>query len=106
EMIGDSGDVCWGVAKAPPPATRWINIEEPSLRQQLLDHLTPLIGEPHAEPFVLVHEAAVVEAEEVEDGGVEVVHVDGVLGDAPAQLVGGAEHLASFDAAAGHPEAE
>ena len=44
-----------------------------------------------------------VEAEEVQDGGVEVAVVVGVLDRAVADVVGGAMHEAALDAAAGEP---
>src|SRR5687768_13336421 len=50
-----------------------------------------------------VGEALVVEAEEVEDGGLEVVDVVLVLDHAEAQLVGLADDLAGLYAAAGEP---
>jgi hypothetical protein len=51
-------------------------------------------------------ELRVVEAEEVEDGGVEVMDVDGVLDDLGAEVVGLAVGDAALDAAAGEPGAE
>ncbi len=36
----------------------------------------------------------------------QVVHVDGIFGDAPADFVGLANCLAAFDAPAGEPHAE
>jgi len=45
----------------------------------------------------------VIEAHEVEDGGVEVVNAHAVLDSAQTELVTGAVGLTAFDAAAGHP---
>jgi hypothetical protein len=42
----------------------------------------------------------------VQDGGVEVVDVDGILGDVVAELVGARRRCAGLDAAAGHPDGE
>src|SRR5712692_8594077 len=42
----------------------------------------------------------------MQDGGVEVMDVDFVLDGGVAEVVGGADHLAPFDAAAGHSGAE
>ncbi len=53
-----------------------------------------------------VGEAGVVEAEEVEDRGVQVVDVHAVLLGAEADGVGGAEEGAALDAAAGEPGGE
>ena len=42
-----------------------------------------------------------IEAQQGQDAGVEVVDVDGVLDGAEADFVGGADDLAAFDATAG-----
>ena len=47
-----------------------------------------------------------VEAEEVQQRGVEIVDVDGVAGDVPAEVVGGAVNVSGVDAAARHPDRE
>ena len=47
-----------------------------------------------------------VEAHQVEDGGLEVVDVDLVLGDVEAEVVGFAVGDAGLDAAAGEEERE
>ena len=51
-------------------------------------------------------EAVGVEAEGVEDGGLEIADIDGVLGDGVAEVVGGAVVEAGLHAAAGHPDGE
>ena len=56
--------------------------------------------------LVLVGEAFVVDAEAVHHGGVEVVDLDGVLGDVVAEVVGFSVADAGFDASSGHPEGE
>ncbi len=56
--------------------------------------------------FVGVHEAGVVDAHEVENGGVQVVDVQLVLDGAEAEVVGGADGGAGFDATARHPHRE
>ena len=48
----------------------------------------------------------VVEAQQVQDRGVQVVDVDAVLGDVEAELVAFAERDARLDAAAGEPHGE
>src|SRR5687768_3384233 len=64
------------------------------------------VGEPKVAALEAVGEFGVVEAEEVQEGGVEVVDVDGVFDDVPADLVRFSDDLAAFDAAAGHPDGE
>ena len=58
-------------------------------RQQLLDHVGRLdAGQPLVEALVAVGEPLVVEAQQVQHGGVEVADVDGVLDDVVGELVG------------------
>ena len=44
----------------------------------LLDHVAEHVGEAVVAPLVLVGEALVIDAQQVQDGGVEVVDVDAV----------------------------
>src|SRR5262249_8526112 len=53
-----------------------------------------------------VGQALVVDAEGVEDGGVQIVDVDGIGGQVVAVLVGRAVGNARFEAAAGQPDGE
>jgi len=53
-----------------------------------------------------VGELMLVEAELVQDGRVDVAEVVGLLDRVQTDRVGGADDLASADAAAGHPHAE
>ncbi len=55
------------------------------------------VGESSFEAVVVVGEAFVVEAHEVEDGGVEVVDGDGVFFGFGAEVVGGAVGVSFFD---------
>src|SRR4051794_40740404 len=58
--------------------------------EQGADDLARDVGQPVVAAAVSVRQALVVEAHEVEYGGVEVVDVDLVLDGVPAELVGGA----------------
>ena len=78
----------------------WVSGEE------VADDAAADVGEAEVAAGVAVGEAFVIEAEEVEDGGVEVVDVDGVHGGAEAEFVGGSVGGAAFGAAAGEPDAE
>lgn len=51
-------------------------------------------------------QALVIDAEEVQDGGVEIVGVDAVATGHDAVFVGFAEDMAAFDATSGHPRGE
>src|SRR5262249_19125470 len=75
-------------------------------RQQLLDPRAGNVGQAEVAALELVRQLQVVESEQVQDRRVQVVDVDRLFGDVPAQLVGLAEHLAALDAAAGHPQRE
>jgi hypothetical protein len=76
------------------------------LSNQGRDHLPPLIRKPHAQALERQGEPAVVEAELVQNRRMKIVDVDGILGDGPAQLVGGAVRDAWLDPAASHPQAK
>lgn len=62
------------------------------------------VGEAETASLVAVGETFVVDAEEMEDGGLEVVYVDRVLGDVVAVFVSAAVLAAALDSAAGHPQ--
>ena len=53
-----------------------------------------------------IGETLVVDAHEVQDGGVEVVHVHGILGDVVTEIIGLAVTGAGLAAATGHPHGE
>ena len=56
--------------------------------------------------LVTVHEVEVVNAQQMQDGGVQIMHVETVLHGPQAEFVRFADHLAAFHAAAGHPHGE
>ena len=56
--------------------------------QQLLHHLARHVGQAEIAALEAVGQLQVVEAEQVQDRGVEVVDVDRVLDDVPADVVG------------------
>jgi hypothetical protein len=69
-------------------------------RQQRPDHRPVDVSQSEVASLEAVGEAFVVEAEQVEDGRLEVVDVDLVGGDMEAEVVGGAVAEPGFDAAA------
>ena len=64
------------------------------------------IGQSKTTPLVLEREPLVVDAHQVHDGRLEVVHMHRVLDDVVADLVGFTVGDAGTDAAAGHPVGE
>ena len=74
--------------------------------QDVLHHMPVDVGEAEVAAGVAVGELLMVQAEDVEDGGVEVVDVDFVLLGEVAVVVGGAVGDAALHAAAGHPHGE
>ena len=64
------------------------------------------VGEPEVAATVAVGEFRVIESEQVQHRGLQVVHVHRLLHGLEAELVGGAIHRAPLHAAAGHPDAE
>ena len=74
--------------------------------QDRANHGAGGIGEAVIAAVVREGQPGVVQAEQVEDGGVQVVHVHAVDCGAQADRVGRAVDGAPFDPAAGHPVAE
>src|SRR5687767_3810404 len=64
------------------------------------------VGQAEVAALEAIGEAQVVEAEQVQERGVEVVDVDGVARDAPADVVGGAVDVPTLETAARHPDRE
>lgn len=80
--------------------------DEMLLRNRFFYYFAGDVGEAFVAAVVAVGKPGVIEAEQVKHGGVEVVDVGAILGRAQSDRVGGADHLAAFDSAAGHPHAE
>src|SRR5262245_24697770 len=76
------------------------------LRQDLFDHSPMDIGKAVVATAVAVGQLLVVQAKQVEHGGVEVVVVNWVIHCLCAGFIGGADALAALDARACHPHAE
>src|SRR2546423_139921 len=72
--------------------------------QDLVGHFAGYVGEAEIAAAVVVSELLVIEAQEVEDGRVEVVYMHAVSDRVIADFVGGSVDEAGFDAAAGHPD--
>lgn len=62
------------------------------------------VGEAEFAAHEAVCEAQMVEAEEVEDRGLEVVDMHLIFEDIEAEIVGFADYLTGFDTAAGEPD--
>jgi hypothetical protein len=77
-----------------------------TLGEEVFDHVAVDVGEAEVATGMGVGEFFVIEAEEVEDGGVHVMHVDLVLDGVVTEVVGFAEGEAGFDARACEPLAE
>ena len=77
-----------------------------SLGQQFFDDRAADVGEAEVAALEAVGELRVVEAQQVQQRGVQIVDVDAVFDDVEAEVVGSAEREARLDAAAGHPIGE
>ena len=62
------------------------------------------IGEPKIASGIFVGESPVIQSQQIENCGVEVVEVHWVVDGFSSEFVGGAVAEAAFDAASGHPE--
>src|SRR5437773_5396517 len=74
--------------------------------QQLLDHLSVHVGQAETAPLIEVSEALVVDAEQVQKRGLEVVDVHGVFHDVVAKFAGLSVNQSRLAAAAGRPHRE
>ncbi len=72
--------------------------------QDLLDHRAMHVGQAMVPALVLEGQPGVVDAQAVQDRGVQVVDVDGISDDVVAEVVGGAVGDPGLDAAAGQPD--
>ena len=64
------------------------------------------VGESSLDSVVIVGESFVIDAEEVQDGGVVVVPMDGFVDGFPADFVGCSPVESGFESTAGHPDGE
>lgn len=75
------------------------------LGQNALHHIPGHASEAHVETLVFEVEALVVDAEQMHDRGIQVMHVDAVADDVVAVVVGFAVDVALFDTGSGEEEA-
>src|SRR3569833_3148061 len=74
-----------------------------TLRYDVLDDIPSLVSETEIAAGIAIGELGEVHSEQVEEGRVQVVHVDFVLDRIVAPRVGGAIDKARLHAAAGQP---
>src|ERR1700730_8802850 len=94
--------VCENAAVATPTATTSLR----TLSDNFMDHFSRCVGQPELAPAVGISELKVVDAEQVQDGGVKVVNVHLVFHSLIAEVVGGAIRDTAFDATPGEPDGE
>ena len=70
------------------------------LSQQLLHHIPCHVGQAEVATLMAVGELQMVQAQAMEQAGVQVMDVNLVLDHVQAELVGLAHHLTALDAAA------
>src|SRR6266542_3597892 len=76
------------------------------LGQDFSNNLAVHVGQPEVASAVAVGELCVIQAQQVQNRGVQIVDVNLVLHGLEAEIVGSAVGHASFDAAACQPHAE
>src|SRR6266496_2032274 len=77
-----------------------------NLADQLPDHLPLHVGQAEIAAGAAESQFFVVKSQQGQDGGVQVVDVDFVLGRLESELIGGAVDVTAAHAAPGHPHAE
>src|SRR5882762_4499811 len=83
-----------------------VSTEQTTLNQNLLHYVPINIRQPVIAAAVTVGQLLMVDAQEMKNRCVEVVHVDFVLDRVPAELIRRAVDDAAPDAAAGQPHGE
>src|SRR5262245_32946647 len=76
------------------------------LCDQVIHNLAALVGQSDAESFIRHGKPSVVEAKLMKNSSVQVVDVNRVFDDRPANVIGFAVCQTTLEAAAGHPDAE
>jgi hypothetical protein len=71
--------------------------------QERCDNLAANVGQPEVAPEMAVRQPLVVQAEAVEDGGLQIVDMHAILHNLQAEFVRLADDLSAFDATACHP---
>src|SRR4051794_16047740 len=99
---------CGQCKPSPPPMTRtgtgpFARRGRAGSREQLADHLALDIGQAEVAPLEAIGQLRVLQAEQVQDGRLEVVDVDPVLDGRETELVGGPQGQARPRPAAGDP---
>src|SRR5262245_14420279 len=92
--------------KRPNTSSQGFMLSPYASRDELLAHLAEHVRQPEVAPLVAVDELRVVEAQQVEQRRVQVVHGHRVLDDVVAVIVGAPVADAGPDAAARHPAGE
>ena len=82
------------------PKTHSLNISA----QNLFHDFSMYIGEAVISPLITVGEAFMVDPHQVLNGRVKVMHVDGILGDVVAPIVGLTVGNAAFHTTTGQPD--
>src|ERR1700733_6254672 len=90
-------------ANAEQPNARSPAIQRHPLCDDVMDHLAGRIGKPEVAPAVSIGQLQMVDAEQIENGGGQVVHVNRLLNGLVSEVVGGAVCHAALDSATGEP---
>src|SRR4051794_28213960 len=105
------------MASAPPAATsapkmppklsfKFFTAGPRALNQNLPNNVAVHVGQTVVAALIFERQARVIDAQQMEDGGVQVVHMHGVGGDVVGEVIGLAEGEAGLDAGAGQPDGE
>ena len=71
-----------------------------------MDDVALIVGDSAFDAVLVIDEAFVVQPQQVQGGGVEVIGIGGVPGGFPAQFISGTVADSATDSAAGHPGGE
>src|SRR5665213_1319084 len=89
--------------KATQPTASMPAIRYRVLGHDVMDDLPGSVGQSEITPAVGIRELQVIDAEQIQNGGVQIVHVGRFLDSFVAEVIRGAVGDAALDAASGHP---
>src|SRR6266480_4306657 len=73
--------------------------------QKLLNHVSSYVSETEFATHIFIGQPSVVKAQAVQQRGLQVVNVDGILHDVQTIIIRFTHHLTSFDSTSSHPHA-
>src|SRR5215472_11793868 len=76
------------------------------LRNDLVNHVSGNIGQPKVTTAVTIRQFCMVDSQQIQNSGMDIVHVDGLLDGFPPEIVGRSKRHPALDSASSQPHCE